>query len=98
MQISETDLATLKEAYSRLENPSLAIRLSSAVGMPVEAVAKQLGKKAPKAVMDVVGDSTRKAIEFVMVNTVRTMSGEEPEPASLKLHKVAAATTAPCRL
>lgn len=93
MEISATDLITLKEAYARLENPSLAIRLSSAVGMPVEAVAKQLAKKAPKALMDVVDDSTRKAIEFVMRNTVRTLMGDEPVPASPRLHKAAAATT-----
>lgn len=93
MQISASDLDALKEAYSRLENPSLAVRLSSAVGMPVEAVAKQLGQRAPKAVADVVGNSTRKAIEFVMLNAVRTLKGEEPTPASLRLHKAAAATT-----
>ena len=93
MQLTPTDLATLEEAYAKLENPSLAIRLSSAIGMPVEAVAKQLSKKTPKAVADVVGDSTRTAIEFVMVNTVRTMTGEEATPPSLRLHKAAAATT-----
>ena len=93
MQLTPTDLATLEEAYAKLENPSLAIRLSSAVGMPVEAVAKQLSKKTPKAVADVVGASTRTAIEFVMVNTVRTMTGEEATPPSLRLHKAAAATT-----
>ena len=38
------DRATLSEAYRQLENPSLAIRLSSAVGMPVEAVTRELGK------------------------------------------------------
>lgn len=93
MQISSSDLVALKEAYSRLENPSLAIRISSTVGMPVEAVAKQLGKKAPQAVRDVVGNSTRKAVEFVMLNTIRTLTGEEPTPASLRLHQAAAATT-----
>ncbi len=93
MDMSPADLATLKDAYLRLENPSLAIRLSSAVGMPVEAVAKQLAKKAPKAVTDVVDVSTRKAIEFVMLNTVRTLSGQESIPASPRLHKAAAATT-----
>jgi hypothetical protein len=93
MPLSPTDLITLTEAYSRLENPSLAIRLSSAVGMPVEAVAKQLAKKAPSSVMDVVDVSTRRAIEFVMLNTIRTLSGEGAGSASPRLHKAAAATT-----
>jgi hypothetical protein len=93
VQLSATDVDALKEAYARLENPSLAIRLSSAVAMPVESIAKQLGKKAPKAVVDVVANSTRKAIEFVMLNTVQTLTGEESTPASPRLHKAAAATT-----
>lgn len=93
MQISATDLATLEEAFSRLENPSLAIRLSSAFGMPVEAVVKQLGKKVPKALADVVGESTRKAIELVMVNTARTITEDTFAPPSLRMHKAAAATT-----
>jgi len=93
VQISASDLDTLKEAYFRLENPSLAVRLSSSVGMPVEAVVKQLGKRAPKAVVDVVSSSTRKAIEFVKLNTVHTIRGEESAPASPRLHKAAAATT-----
>lgn len=67
--------------------------MSSAVGAPVEAVARQLAKKAPQAVMDVVDASTRKAIEFVMRNTVRTLTGNESMPASPRLHKAAAATT-----
>ena len=93
MEISSSDLDALNEAYWLLENPSLAIRLSSAIGMPVEAVAKQLSEKAPKAVVDLVQNSTRKAIEFVMLNTVRTLTGEEPTPANLGLHKAAVATT-----
>lgn len=93
MELSPTDLIVLKEAYARLENPSLAIRLSSAVGMPLETVAKQLAKKAPQVVMDVVDNSTRRAIEFVMRNTVRTLTQEEHTPASPRMHQAAAATT-----
>jgi hypothetical protein len=42
MELSESELATFKDAYTKLENPSLAIRLSSVVGLPVEAITKQL--------------------------------------------------------
>jgi len=42
MELTKSELAILEEAYTKLENPSLAVRLSSAVGMPVEAVTRQL--------------------------------------------------------
>lgn len=93
MSLAPADLVTLEEAWTTLENPSLAIRLSSAVGMPVEAVAKQISAKAPQAVVDAVGSSTRKAIETVMLKTAETLRSDETVPASPKIHTVAAATT-----
>jgi hypothetical protein len=93
MELTKSELATLEEAYTMLENPSLAVRLSSAVGMPVEAVTRKLGKRVPEVVVDVVSKSTHKAIELVMQSSVWTMKGEEQAPASPKLHKAAALTT-----
>jgi EcsC family protein len=93
MQLSDADLATLQDAYLTLENPSLAVRLSSAVGMPVEAVTRELGKRAPEAVVNVVSKSTHQAIEFVMQSSVWTIKGEEQTPASPMLHTAAAITT-----
>ena len=84
--MSQSDLATLRQAYARLENPSLAIRLSSAVGMPVESVARQIGSKAPEALAKVIGEATRKSVEFVMFTTARTLRGEAEQPASPRLH------------
>ncbi len=86
MELTKSELAILEEAYTMLENPSLAIRLSSAVGMPVEAVTRQLSEKAPKAVVDVVSKSAHKAIELVMQSSVWSLKGEEQAPASPKLH------------
>ena len=93
MELTDSELAILQEAYGKLENPSLVIRLSSAVGMPVEAVTRQLTKKAPEAVVDVVSKSTHKAIELVMQSSVWSLKGEGQAPASPGLHKAAAATT-----
>ena len=93
MQLTENDLAALRDAYSTLENPSLAVRLSSAVGMPVEAVTRELGKRAPDGVVEVVSKSTHKAIEFVMQGSMRTIRDDEQSPASPGLHKAAAITT-----
>jgi len=91
--LTKSELAILEEAYTKLENPSLAVRLSSAVGMPVEAVTRELGKRAPEVVVDVVSKSTHKAIELVMQSSVWSLKGKEQTPASPKLHKAAAMTT-----
>lgn len=93
MELTESELATLNEAYTKLENPSLAIRLSSAVGMPVEAVTRELSKRAPAAVVDAVSKSTHKAIEYVLQSSMRSIKGEEQAPASPRLHTAAAMTT-----
>ncbi len=93
MNLPDDELQTLQEACRTLENPSLAIRLSSAVGMPVEAVARELGKKAPAAVVDAVSQSTHKAIEFVLQNSMRSIRDESQVPASPRMHAAAAMTT-----
>jgi len=93
MELTEGELTTLEEAYARLENPSLAIRMSSAVGMPVEAVTRELGKRAPDAVVEAVSKSTHKAIEFVLQSSMRSLKSEDQAPASPRLHAAAAMTT-----
>ncbi len=85
MELTKSELATLEAAYTKLENPSWWVQLSSAAGMPVEAVTRQLSRKAPEAVVNVVSKATHKAIEFVMQSSVWTMKGEEQAPASPKL-------------
>jgi hypothetical protein len=93
VELTRNELAILEDACTRLENPSLAIRLSSAVGMPVEAVTRELGKKAPEALVNLVSKSTHKAIELVMQSSVWSLNGEGQSSASPGLHKAAAATT-----
>lgn len=93
MELSPSDLDTLREAYERLENPSLAIRLSSALGMPVEAVTREIGKRAPGAVVETVGKSANKAIEVVLQTSMKSLRSAGPGDASPRLHAAAAATT-----
>lgn len=93
MALTKNELATLKDAYATLENPSLAIRISSAVGMPVEAVTRELGKRAPDAIVDAVSKSTHRAIEFVLQSSMRSIKAEQQAPASPRLHTAAAMTT-----
>lgn len=91
--IPEVELVTLADAYSRLENPSLLIRLSSAVGMPVETVTRELGKKAPDMVVDAVSKSAHKAIEIVLHNSMRSLADDQQTAASPRLHTAAAMST-----
>ena len=90
---TESEILILRDAYEQLENPSLAIRMSSAVGMPVEAVTRELSKKAPAAVVDAVSKSSHKAIEFVLQTSMQSINAGEKKPASPRLHTAAAMTT-----
>lgn len=87
------EMAVLENAFAQLENPSLAIRISSAVGMPVEAVTRELGKRAPAPVVEAVSKSTHKALEFVLRSSMRSINAKEQAPASPRLHTAAAITT-----
>jgi len=92
MDLNPSDLETLREACERLENPSLAIRLSSAVGTPVEAVTRELSKRAPEAIVDAVSKSTRKAIEVVLQTSMKSISGAGGTSPRPRLHTAAAAS------
>lgn len=93
MPLTETELAILDQAYTTLENPSWWVQLSSAAGMPVEAVTRQLSRKAPESVVNVVSQSSQRAIELVMQSSIWSIQGQEQTPASPGLHKAAALTT-----
>lgn len=91
--IAAEDLAALREACARLENPSLIVRLSSALGMPVESVARQITRRAPKALVEAVGEASRKGIEAAMFRTAQTLREGPGTAARPVLHTAAAATT-----
>ena len=91
--MNANELVELKEAYARLENPSLAIRMSSALGMPVEAVTREIGKRAPDALVEAVSKSTRKALELVLQSSMKSISVAEGAQARPRLHTAAAMTT-----
>jgi hypothetical protein len=91
--LEHSELETLRDAYRQLENPSLAIRISSALGMPVEAVTREIGKRAPAAVVEAVSKSSQKALEFVLQSSMRSIKDETQATASPRLHTAAAMTT-----
>lgn len=76
-----------------LENPSLAVRLSSAAGMPLEAVTRELSKRAPQALVNMVGKSTHKAIELLLQSSLWTIAEDQQAAANPRLHTAAAMTT-----
>lgn len=93
MPLTQTELAILDQAYTTLENPSWWVQLSSAAGMPVEAVTRQLSRKAPESVVNVVSKSSQMPIELVLQSSIWSIQGQEQTPASPGLHKAAALTT-----
>ncbi len=93
MKLSKPDTAALNEAYQRLENPSLAIQLSSAAGMPVETVLKTLARRVPESVMEAVRQSSQKSLHYVMSNTTRTLKDQVLVSASPRLHQAAVMAT-----
>lgn len=93
MKILNHDLVTLTDAYARLENPSLLIRLSSTLGIPLETVARELGKRAPDMVVEAVSASAEKAMEVVLQNSMRSIPDNQQSVASPRLHTAAAMST-----
>jgi EcsC protein family len=79
------DLAALREAVQQLENPSLAARLASVVGKPIELMGLMLPAAASKAIATV----TSQCLEMALKAALRTMR-DAPQPGSRHLHKILA--------
>ncbi|WP_431857458.1 EcsC family protein [Azospirillum sp.] len=84
MTIAVDDLEELRVAVQRLENPSLAARLASMVGAPVE----MLGGVLPEKAKAVITKATSTALEKALKVALATMRGQTGGPAD-KLHKSA---------
>lgn len=68
---SEDDLRALAAAKRKLENPSLAARVSSILGRPIEAGFKRLPKAVHNAVAASAEIALRKGLEFSMLTLGR---------------------------
>ena len=93
MKLADSDRVALVSAFERLERPSLLIRISSAFGMSLETMTKEIGRRAPDAVVVAVRESTTRALELALRGSLRTLTSADPQPASPGLHTAAAATT-----
>ena len=87
--LPEKDLADLRWAYRHLEHPSLAARLSSVVGVPIERGLKLL----PKPWYQRLDRMTELSIEKILNLTVASMEHVPPDAPHDRLHKLLAATT-----
>jgi hypothetical protein len=81
--LPRSDLDDIARARGLLERPSLAIRVASYVGLPVEALAKRLPAGAQKA----IGDGTRRALGVSLDVALRSLGGKRSGPTADWLHR-----------
>jgi len=82
--LSEHDLADLEWAYQHLEHPSLAARLSSVIGVPIEQAIRLL----PQSWYQRVELAAEHSIKIMLDLTVNSMAKISPEAANDPLHRL----------
>ena len=83
MPFTPDDLGALSRARTILEEPSLAIRLTDALGTPIEALVRRLPDRAQK----VVGEGTRRALETALDVALRTLDRRQTGRSADWLHR-----------
>jgi hypothetical protein len=89
MALSPEDLLDLHYAKSLLENPSVAARLTSMLGTPIERAIEML----PSGAGEVISRASQKAIGAALDVAQKTIDGARVTPASERLHKLVVAAT-----
>jgi hypothetical protein len=88
MEMTAEDLAALRTAVQALEHPSLAQRLSSLVGKPIEVMRQAL----PGGASNAIAAATTKGLEAALSVALRSMR-QGPQAGSRQLHKAMAAVS-----
>lgn len=88
-QFTPQDAAALERALHALSSPSLAIRLASAVGLPIERFVARL----PGRISDAVTRAASRAIERALETAVGSLENWNAGDKSETLHKLAAGAT-----
>ncbi len=88
-RVTGTDLRDLRHAKRLLEQTSLAIRISSIVGMPIERGIELLPKRASA----LVTTATRRALQTALRFALATLDDEPGEPSADLMHKVLVTAT-----
>jgi hypothetical protein len=83
--MTEQDLEVLQAAVDLLENASLAARLTSIIGKPIELI----GQALPAGASSIIAAATTKGLNAALKVALRTMENR-PEAASRLLHKALA--------
>jgi hypothetical protein len=91
--LSSEHAAELRQAKRILQHPSLVIRLSSMVGTRVENLTKELGKRLPREMADVISRSSTRAITSAFRTALRTMQRGQFTAPHNRLHQAAVVTT-----
>lgn len=86
--MSSEDLADLRYAKSLLENPSLAARIMSVVGKPIEIAIDRL----PEGTREIINAATRKSLETALAFAISTMDDRRQDAANWA-HKIVVAAT-----
>lgn len=89
MEFAQKDLEDLKHAKALLEHPSLAARISSRIGSPIDRGFGLL----PEGWAKVVQAATRTALAKVLDLAVMTLDEKSDKAASSFLHKLSVAAT-----
>jgi hypothetical protein len=89
MKLPDSDWQALRNAKLLLEKPSLAIKLTAAIGKPIE---KGIGL-LPQQWSEVLKTSTRASLEKALHFTMRTMKDKPGLRPADRLHKIMAVTT-----
>ncbi len=89
MAISADDLELLRRAKQVLEHPSLAARITSALGVPIEKGMSLL----PEKWSDTVRNATRKALETALKIAVGTLESRVGRQSDDFVHKLAVVVT-----
>lgn len=89
MSISKEDLADLKKSYRLLENPGIAVKLTNALGKPIEKSLDFLPGKWSSAVRTVTKIAIAKALDFAILS----IDSESTSDSSDKMHKFITAIT-----
>jgi hypothetical protein len=87
--LTQDDLAALREAKRKLENPSLTAKISDLLGRPLETGLRMLPARWHKTIGSATEIALLKGLEF----SVKTMGRPEPSRSRDWLHKALAVGT-----
>ncbi len=84
IDLPENELANLQWAYRHLEHPSLAARLSSVIGVPIEQALHLL----PQSWYRRIDETAERSVRIMLNLTIKNMARLAPDKANDPLHRL----------